>query len=386
MLTGYYTDAGIRARLREYCGGGPGSAPTAVYAAGVDPGVAGGAARWELARLAPIARLDALAAAGGDLARSLWDRDHLLFHLDLDYQNTDAPGEPFLYPAEAFFRLEAVYRAVRREMVHFDLPLFTIMTGRGYHFTGQIGLDDPLIQDLAALASAPPRWLEGVARRLPSGVDASMTETHARAHAGLACLIEYLVHRVIRRASLDTPIPVVCNGTIVGTGITGRAAASLDFSHRGDPLDVRLIRIAFSRYELHTLRADLVGERAAATPVIAAVPRRRGLEEALLSRDPRHALAAAAHDHPGRGTWGAPSLRRVPRLAAGGVSHRLLRRLRATGGIAASDRHRGAASVRRLATPRAERSPAAAGVHPARDACAAGLGLARRRHRAAGLA
>lgn len=294
MLTRYYADRDVRARVKEYCGD-TGSGPTAVYAACLDPGTRGAAAQWELSRLAAADRIGDLLASGGDVARSLWDRDHLLVHLDLDYQNTDAPGEPFLYPAEAFFRLEPVYRAIRREMLRFGLPLFVLMTGRGYHFTGQLRLDDPLVPALAALVPAAPHWHDGVAGRLPAGVTAAMTATHARAHAGLGCLVEYLAHRVLRRVGVGSMIPVVVNGTVVGAGLTGRAAASLDFSHFGDPLDVRLIRAAFSGYQLHRLRADIFGERAAReVPAMATVPRVRGLEEALMSRTPDAARRIAA--------------------------------------------------------------------------------------------
>lgn len=294
-MNGYYADRDVRARLREYSGAGAGSGPTAVYAACLEPARRGADARWELAVPAPIDRLDALAATGGDVARSLWDDAHLLFHLDLDYQNTDAEGEPFLYPAEAFFRLEPVYRAIRREMLRFGLPLFVLMTGRGYHFTGQIRLDDPLVGALAALVPATPRWINGVARRAPAGAGTGLTATHARAHAGMALLVEYFSQRVLRRVGLDATMPVVFNGTVVGAGVTGRAAASIDFSHYGDPLDVRLMRMAFSLYQLHRMRPDMFGERASRVDALAAVPRPRGLEEALLSRTPARAREMAAH-------------------------------------------------------------------------------------------
>lgn len=294
MLTGYYGDRDVRARLAEYCGASPGSGATAAFVAGLDPDWRGPRARWETAALGATADLDVMLERGGDVARSLWDRDALLFHLDLDYQNTDAPGEPLAYPAEAFFRLEPVYRAIRREMLRFDLPLFVLMTGRGYHFTGRVRLDDPIIPLLAALVPAVPRWHAGVASRRPQGVDAALTQAHARAHAGLGCLVEYVAHRVIRRIGLMSPVPVVVNGTVVGTGLTGRAAASLDFSYLGDPLDVRSIRMAFSLYQMHRMRADMVGARVAAgVPVLAAVPRARGVEEALLSRLPESARAIA---------------------------------------------------------------------------------------------
>jgi hypothetical protein len=295
VLKDYYRDRDVRARLAEYGGVSPGSEMTAAYVASIDPGARGPGARWEAAQLGAPDALAGMLERGGDVARSLWDRDSLLFHLDLDYQNTDARGEPFAYPAEAFFRLEPAFRAIRREMLRFGLPLYVLMTGRGYHFTGRVRLDDPLVAALAALVPGVPGWHAGVAARRPPGVDAALTPAHARAHAGLGWLLEYFVHRVMRRIGLASPAPLVVNGTVVGTGLTGRAAASLDFSHMGDPLDARMIRMAFSGYQLHRMRPDQVGERIAVeVPPLAAVPRPRGVEEALLSRTPARARAIAA--------------------------------------------------------------------------------------------
>jgi hypothetical protein len=295
VLTDYYRDRNVRARLHEYAGRAPGSGTTAAYIGSLDPTWRGPKARWETALLGASDDLDEMLERGGDIARSLWDREALLFHLDLDYQNTDAPGEPFAYPAETFFRLEPVFRAVRREMLRFGLPLFVLMTGRGYHFTGQLRLDHPVVPALAALVPGVPRWHASVESRRPAGVDVTLSQTHARAHAGLGCLVEYFVHRVMRRVGLASQVPVVVNGTVVGSGLTGRAAASLDFSHFGDPLDARLIRMAFSGYQMHAMRPDLVGSRIAAdVPVLAAVPRPRGLEEALMSRSPQRAREIAA--------------------------------------------------------------------------------------------
>jgi len=234
---------------------------------------------------------------GADISRSMWDRDNLLVHLDIDYRNSDFAGEPFTHPAEAFSRLEPLYRVVRRETRRLDLPLLCLMTGRGYHFTGRIPLNAPAVADLAALVPGAPPWHGTVPERAPEWLADRISERHARAHAGLGLLIEYLAHRLLRRAGPRTRIPIVFNGTIVGAGISGRAAISLDFSFLGDPLDVRHIRVAFGGYQLHRLRPDIVGPRIAATvPPLVAVPRgpRAGLLPTLRARQPSHAVRLAA--------------------------------------------------------------------------------------------
>jgi hypothetical protein len=112
----------------------------------------------------------------------------------------------------------------------------------------------------------------------------------------MGMLMEFVAHQVMHRARRHTPVPIVLNGTIVGTGLAGRECVSLDVSYAGDPLDVRHIRVAFSGYQKHRLRPDLIGDLWAPrqAPFIA-LPRCRGSLEYLLSggRDLRHAARAA---------------------------------------------------------------------------------------------
>src|SRR6185503_7189013 len=86
----------------------------AVYLAGLCPH-GGPFPTWDTdaIRVAP-AEIDRLFSKGCDIARSLWDREHLVFLIELDYENVDEPAEPYLRPAETFFKLEPVYRAARR--------------------------------------------------------------------------------------------------------------------------------------------------------------------------------------------------------------------------------------------------------------------------------
>jgi hypothetical protein len=101
---------------------------------------------------------------------------------------------------------------------------------------------------------------------------------------GLTLVLEYLAHAVLRHAAQHTLIPVVVNGTPVGSGLVGRECVSLDFSHGGDPLDVRHIRMAFSAYQWHLARPDIFGEAAAMHPPLATVPRhQRSLTAFLLA-------------------------------------------------------------------------------------------------------
>lgn len=265
-------------------------------------------ASWDSAEVYPVDALDDLLDAGADVARSMWDRESLLIYLDIDYTNADAPGEAFTHPAEVFFKLEPTYRAARRLLAAWELPLRAIVTGGGYHFVGSLPLDDPLTTELARLHPTTPAW---AGRRtgwgvpgVGDGVDAHL----ARAYAGLGLVMEYLGQRILREAAERSPIPVVLNGTISGPVFLDRETVSIDLSFAGDPLDIRHLRMAYGAYQRHRWRPDLMGagvsERA---PVLIAVPRGGlGLEELLRG----HRLPGAAVRRAERHSARIPVVRR----------------------------------------------------------------------------
>ena len=135
-LEAYYADPRVRQRIREYCGASGDEAPTSVYLTALT-GKEGPSVTWDRAPRYPLGELDHLMAAGADITRSTWDTSSLLIHLDIDYQNSDFPGEAYHHPVDVLFKLEPVFRAVRHLLGRFDLPLLPLMTGQGYHFTGR---------------------------------------------------------------------------------------------------------------------------------------------------------------------------------------------------------------------------------------------------------
>lgn len=270
---GYYSDLAIRARMLEACGAVGGAGATAAFVAGLGEG-GPPHQTWSDAAHVPVDRLTELWTRGVDISRSLWDTSQLVFMIELDYLNVDQPAEPFLRPAEVFFKLEPVLRAARQVFRGLSLAPRTLMTGRGYQFAAAVPLDHPVVDELAALARVPS-WFAGVERRRPDGVTAPMTVRQAQAAEGLGKLIEFIAHRVLILASQQSPVPVVFNGTVVGSGLLGRECVSIDFSHVGDPLDIRHIRLPFSTYQWHRLRPDIFGPHAAGLPPLVALPGRR---------------------------------------------------------------------------------------------------------------
>ena len=248
----YYANADVRLAIRDYCGG-------AAYVVGLVPDERPFPTWVSHGRRVSPSGIDWLFAHGCDIARSLWDREHLIFLLELDHQNVDAPADSYLRPADAFFKLEPGYRAMRRVLNTLTIEPRIVMTGRGYQFTGRIRLDDPIVAQLAGLFPEVPAWHAGIKARRSAGVDMILDAQQARAASGLGLLIEYCAHLVMREATPVSPIPVVFNGTIVGDGPVGRECVSIDFSHLGDPLDVRHVRVAFSAYQWHLQRPDIFG-------------------------------------------------------------------------------------------------------------------------------
>ena len=290
----YYEVEAIRARMLEGCGAGPQVQPSAAYVAGLGDS-SESLLTWEHTERVPPDQIATFWARGMDISRSLWDKSHLIFVLELDYLNVDQPAEPFLRPAEVFFKLEPAYRALLRVCRAFNLPVRAMVTGRGYQFAGQIPLDAPVVDRLAALA-ATPSWFAGVEARRSADHSSSMSERQASASAGLGLLIEYTAHRILAAASPRSQIPVVFNGTVVGAGRVGRECVSIDFSHVGDPLDVRLMRLVFSTYQSHRFRPDIFGPVAAGLPPLAAIPRTHSLMRLLTDGHGLEAAVRAAAD------------------------------------------------------------------------------------------
>jgi hypothetical protein len=280
QVAAYYRNPSVRARLREYCGDEDDRGPSAVFVGGLDP-TNQPYPTWSNAAVVPTSDLDALAARGADLARSLWDSRALIFLLDLDYQNLDFPSEPFTHPTDVFFKLENLYASTQRVFQQFGLATLTTATGRGYHLVGRIPLVDPVLDALSALADLPS-WHGTYLRNRPPGVRATMEACDATAAAGLGLVIEYLAHLILGEAEPLSLVPVVVNGTTVGSGFVGRECVSIDFSHVGDPMSVRHVRMGFSTYQWHRARPDIFGPEVAALPPIVALPRPQSSLEAFL--------------------------------------------------------------------------------------------------------
>lgn len=291
----YYANTDVRARLREYAADEAGAA-SAVTITGLDPGQ-GSMPTWDAATAVPPADLDTLLDRGCDVSRSLWDARALIVALDLDYLNIDFPGEPFTHPAEVLFKLEPAYRATRAVLRRYHLDALRLATGRGYHFTGRVPLDSPVVDRLAAIGGLPS-WFATLEQRRPRAVTATMSPRQAAAAEGLGRIVEFIAHLIIRGGASHSPLPLVVNGTVVGAGAVGRECASIDFSYAGDPIDSRHVRMAFSTYQWHRARPDIFGPFVSGLPPLATVPRgARSWTSLASARDLASAATQARETH-----------------------------------------------------------------------------------------
>ena len=82
--------------------------------------------------------IDIAAQHGSDLYRSILDRKHSLFAIDLEYANAEFPGEIFHHPKETFPKLEPLRTAVKNALDEFKIAYLEHMTAQGYHLITSI--------------------------------------------------------------------------------------------------------------------------------------------------------------------------------------------------------------------------------------------------------
>ncbi|MFM8983778.1 MAG: hypothetical protein ACKOLA_12940 [Spartobacteria bacterium] len=233
----YYRTPAVRSRILEFLGGDTPAAATCEFitADGIGQPVRTPRIPGEL-----FDRLD----EGLDICRSLWDRESLIAHLDVEYVNFDFAAEAYLDPARTFLMQEPVARAILRVLQYHGIQPLHVLSGRGHHFAWRIERDSEVFNILAAMGEkafigdpTPPSPRDG--RDYPK---------IAHAFAGLGLVMEFLGRLVMELARPDSEIPVELTAVEVGPSARGREMVSIDLSEYGDPLYTRTVRVPFSAY------------------------------------------------------------------------------------------------------------------------------------------
>lgn len=271
----YYASPHVRERIAEYCGGS-GAEPlsfTAEYLVGY--GMYLKSAEHKEFVSSDVSGFGWILDHGLDIFRSNWDKECTVAVLDVEYYNTDYPGDIYYDPYKCFQKLEPLYAHIQRKLDEWKIPHLTLMTGQGYHFTWRIPADTAADHELESIGRVDDS-LAGKYGVTSTHRHRRVSVQHGRAFDGIGRVMEYMCHEIIRTAGEDIRIPVVFSDIAVGKSVNGvREAISLDLSAFGDPLFMRDIRCPFSTHQKHKVQVYKVGRRIAREiPIQMTLPRR----------------------------------------------------------------------------------------------------------------
>ena len=239
MSVDYYSDPHVRARLLEFLGGSTIGEASAQFVA------ADGRGQWYDPR--PVSELWQCAAGQSEIARSLWDRDSLIAHLDMEYVNFDNPAEPYLNPDRAFDIQRPVVEAVEEILLQQGIAPLHVLSGRGHHFVWRMDRGSVACARLAQMGRLPESVAGKYAQPQPPCGE-FVSPDLATAFAGLGLVMEYLAHLVLTVMGDRCEVPVELTAVEVGPIKRGREIVSIDLSEYGDPLHTRTTRMPFSYY------------------------------------------------------------------------------------------------------------------------------------------
>lgn len=280
----------VRSRVREFFGQEAHGEAQAVYLA------VGTESMSRHREALPVEELDSWLDRGVELNRSLWDREALLCHLDLEYVNFDDPSYAFVNPERAFTLQMPVFAAAEEVLESFGIHPLRIVTGRGFHFVWSIAQTSKAFAQLAACGhvSASLRHLYAT-ERAPTGEQ--VTPELGAAFAGLGCVIEFIAHLVKSRAAPLCEVPVELGAIEAGGGLHGREMISVDITEYADPLCSRVLRVPFSVYLKPVQQRTAIGDEVIARlpPTIVIPLDGLSMSEALrVRRIPAEVVAHAA--------------------------------------------------------------------------------------------
>lgn len=237
----YYNDRHVRSRMTEFLGGKTLDSATCMFITECD-------AATELGNDFKIpTELDSYLTRGFDVSRSLWDKEWLIAHLDIEYVNFDFPAEPYLDPIRTFQLQKPAESAIEKILLDHGIAPLHMLSGRGHHFVWKINRDSTAFGKLTQIGRLPLHLEQRYSSPL-SPICKPIERDLGAAFAGLGLIMEYVALRVKERADKSTEIPVDISAVEVPPQKRGREMVSLDITEYGDLLNTRLIRVPFSMY------------------------------------------------------------------------------------------------------------------------------------------
>lgn len=249
----YCGNASVRARIVDFFGNAVHDERPAVFlAVGTENG-----SRYREAL--PVEELTSWLDRGVEINRSLWDRESLICHFDIEYVNFDDGAYAFQNEARIFDLQQPVLMAAEKFLAAHGIHPLKLMTGRGYHLVWRVARDSKAFAELAELGHVSASLKRLYATELgPTGE--RVTQELGAAFAGLGLLMEFVAGEVKSLASSQCELPVELGAIETGGGVHGREMISLDITEYADPLSSRVMRAPFSVYLKPDQQRRLMGD------------------------------------------------------------------------------------------------------------------------------
>ena len=252
-INNYYSNPDVRARMLEFLGGDSLENVTSHYLTVGDTEHSGHR------HPRPTNQLPSFWDRELAISRSLWDRESLIIHLDIEYVNFDFPAEPYLKPKRIFDLLRPVELAIEAVLLDYNIRPLHLLSGRGHHFVWRVRQNSVAFERLANLGHVPPT-LEKLNARFHRPNGEPVPSELGAAFAGLGLAMEHLAHRIKAESAPQSEIPIELTAVEVGPQQHGREMISIDISEYGDPLSTRVIRVPFSLYLKPLQQRKMLGE------------------------------------------------------------------------------------------------------------------------------
>jgi hypothetical protein len=281
VIADYYAERNVRRRILEFLGGRTLSEVTAVYINANDT-----------SKSHPFVPLDPAELwrcldECKEITRSLWDRNHLLAHLDVEYVNFDDPGESYQKFHETFELQRPVIEEILAAFRRFGIVPQHVLSGRGHHFVWQISRRSEAFRRLSRLGKVSRALQSKYDQPLPPHGE-TIGPQLAKAFSGIGLVLEYLGHEIMRKAAPACGLPVTLTAVETASRWGRRETVSVDLSEYGDPLHTRSIRAPYSVYYKPQQQRYLLGDEALeALPPLFLIPigGMNDQEAALVMRD-----------------------------------------------------------------------------------------------------
>ncbi len=236
-----YADDAVRRRIEEFFGGELPEHATAVY-------LATGTEQESLHRQRrPLEEWASWLNQGAEMNRSLWDRESLIAHLDIEYVNFDFPARAYVEEERTFEIQRPVVSAAESVLAAVGVVPLHLLTGRGHHFVWRVSHDSRAfaqLRDLGRMSASLQRLYASTLG--PAGE--ITTIGMGAAFAGLGLVVEFVAQEIKALVAGECAVPVEFGAVEAGGAGRGREVVAVDITEYADPLCSRVIRAPFSVY------------------------------------------------------------------------------------------------------------------------------------------